>query len=190
MVWEDVVEVLDNGRTVLVGVDATQYRAHHKLFYSTRDDAFFVAIQDVTTGHVITVLPLEFVRWNIGADMRGRARLLAFPFRRPTSAWILNCHRRRGKSLKGGRFELTARLQSSADGKEFTRSARFIMKGHVQHPAGRFLEWVHVFTREIAEQYVRRAVIVGFTARIRDRNDLQWIETLDVDDELVEWSTI
>lgn len=55
----ELAELLDRGRAVTLGVDEYSNRLR-RLFYSAQDEQFFVAVQDVKTGDVVTVLPLEY----------------------------------------------------------------------------------------------------------------------------------
>lgn len=64
---DDVAAILDNDLAVSVGVDPFSNRLR-RVFYSIPDEQFFVAVQDVNAGAVVTVLPLEYhanLRWPI-----------------------------------------------------------------------------------------------------------------------------
>ena len=52
----------------------------HVLFYSTVDSAFFVAIQDVIDGTIITLLPLEYhdnLAWPVAEEQKQAAIVLS-----------------------------------------------------------------------------------------------------------------
>lgn len=68
-------------RTVIVGVEPFTNRVH-KLFYSRADSAHFVGVQDISTGEMITVLPLEYhenLAWKIPPERLSEAILRASP---------------------------------------------------------------------------------------------------------------
>jgi hypothetical protein len=49
----------------------------HELFYSSRDDDWFVAVYDERTRETITVVPYYWHRWVISSDALNKARELA-----------------------------------------------------------------------------------------------------------------
>ncbi len=56
----------------------------HRLFYSSPDDRHFVAIQDMTNGEVITILPLDYhqnLAWKVSQKKLNKAMRLAAPQR-------------------------------------------------------------------------------------------------------------
>jgi hypothetical protein len=55
----EVAELLDSDRVVLIGHEKNSPRIH-RLFYSKRDNYCFVAVQDETTGEVVTVVPADY----------------------------------------------------------------------------------------------------------------------------------
>ncbi|MDO8462706.1 MAG: hypothetical protein Q7S96_00320 [bacterium] len=61
--------------SVLIGAHADEGRTHH-LFYSGVDDDYFIAVLH-DSGWVVTVLPIAYARWPVGADVLARARALA-----------------------------------------------------------------------------------------------------------------
>ena len=56
---EEVAAILDQGLAVNVGIDPFSNRLR-RVFFSAPDRTFFVAVQDVSDGALVTVLPLEF----------------------------------------------------------------------------------------------------------------------------------
>ncbi|MCK5916947.1 MAG: hypothetical protein KAG34_00885 [Cocleimonas sp.] len=56
---ETLCELLDDNIVVITGIETSSNR-HHKVFYSPLNKMCFVAIQDQKTGHIITVLPLDY----------------------------------------------------------------------------------------------------------------------------------
>ena len=68
----DIGEILDFGMYKVINrVDI--FNKEHRLFYSVRDDAFFVAIQDIHAGTVITVLP-ESYHDNLNVRVKDKDR--------------------------------------------------------------------------------------------------------------------
>lgn len=64
---EEIAAILDSGLGVPVGRKPGMNR-NHILFYSQKDDDYFVAIQDEIMGAVVTVLPLDFhasLAWKV-----------------------------------------------------------------------------------------------------------------------------
>jgi hypothetical protein len=64
---QDFLSILDTYRTTSAGYEPQTCR-WHRLFYSRPDDKHFVAIQDISNGEVITILPLDFhenLAWKI-----------------------------------------------------------------------------------------------------------------------------
>jgi hypothetical protein len=80
---EEIAAILDRGLFVNTG-QRPGFNRVHLVFYSHLDNDYFVAIQDVTTGTVITILPLDYhetLAWGISAADCERAKeiLLAAP---------------------------------------------------------------------------------------------------------------
>ena len=74
---QEVADLLDQERYVLIGIEDGSSVAH-KLIYSVLDNSWFVVIQDDVCGHVITILPAAFEkRMEVSADAIRQARLLA-----------------------------------------------------------------------------------------------------------------
>lgn len=74
--WEDVANILDRGLFVDTG-HKPGFMGHHLLFYSSVDQTCFVAIQDIHSGTVVTILPLDYhknLAWEISDDLCERAR--------------------------------------------------------------------------------------------------------------------
>jgi hypothetical protein len=73
---EEIAEILDRGLVVNTG-QRPGFDRVHLLFYSHVDNDYFVAIQDVITGTVITILPLDYhetLAWKINEADRECAR--------------------------------------------------------------------------------------------------------------------
>ena len=80
---DEIAAILDRGLVVNTG-QRPGFNRVHLVFYSYLDNDYFVAIQDVVTGTVITILPLDYhetLAWGISAADCERAReiLLAAP---------------------------------------------------------------------------------------------------------------
>ncbi len=67
--------ILDNEEYVCIGSDGKN--VFHKLFYSLGDQFWFVAIQDNANGEVITILPVDYYRYEVSHDTLQKARQLA-----------------------------------------------------------------------------------------------------------------
>jgi hypothetical protein len=64
---EEIANILDNKLVVNTGKQPG-FNRNHLLFYSLRDDDWFVAIQDGLTGTVVTILPLDYhqnLAWKV-----------------------------------------------------------------------------------------------------------------------------
>ena len=73
---ETLCELLDNDIVVITGKETSSNR-HHKVFYSPLNKMCFVAIQDYKTGHIITVLPIDYHQnkaWVISYDAQKMAK--------------------------------------------------------------------------------------------------------------------
>jgi hypothetical protein len=76
---DDVKCLLDSGATVQVSAQRAA-QLTHRLFFSSIDDAWFVAVQDINDGGVLTTLPLEYfinLHGKVPAAYRRSARRLA-----------------------------------------------------------------------------------------------------------------
>jgi hypothetical protein len=63
----EVAAILDHDLAVMVGIDSFSNRLR-RVFLSVPDSEFFVAVQDIRNGEVVTVLPLDYhanLRWPI-----------------------------------------------------------------------------------------------------------------------------
>lgn len=72
----DLVDLLDAGLFVNIGQETGNNRVH-KLFYSQPDEMCFVAIHDVSTNTLITVLPLDYhanIAWVVSLDAQIQAK--------------------------------------------------------------------------------------------------------------------
>lgn len=78
MSWQDLSNLLDRKVYVDSG-HVPGFSRHHLVFYSELDQTCFVAIQDIRTGTVITILPLGYqarLTWAISDDICERAKAL------------------------------------------------------------------------------------------------------------------
>lgn len=76
MTHHELAKLLDNDLVVTIGDEKKSNRVH-KLFYSQKDRLCFVAIQDVKTGTVITVLPIDYhhnIAWVVSIDAQVQAK--------------------------------------------------------------------------------------------------------------------
>ena len=73
---ETLCELLDADIAVPTGIETSSNR-HHKVFYSPLNRMCFVAVQDSKTGHIITVLPIDYhqnTAWVIAHDAQIMAK--------------------------------------------------------------------------------------------------------------------
>jgi hypothetical protein len=73
---DEIAKILDRGLVVNTG-QRPGFNRVHLVFYSHLDNDYFVAIQDVVTGTVITILPLDYhetLAWGISAADCERAK--------------------------------------------------------------------------------------------------------------------
>jgi len=76
--WNEVATILNQGLFVDTG-HKPGFMRHHLLFYSSVDKTCFVAIQDMHSGTVITILPLDYhknLAWEISDDLCEQAKKL------------------------------------------------------------------------------------------------------------------
>lgn len=74
----DLAAMLNYDLALDIGAEPQTNRVH-KLFYSPKDFMCFVAIQDVKTGTVITVLPLDYhecIAWKVSVEAQNKAKQL------------------------------------------------------------------------------------------------------------------
>ena len=73
---ETLCEILDDDLVVTTGGETSTNR-YHKVFYSPLNKMCFVAVQDCKTGHIITVLPIDYHQnkaWVISNDAQIMAK--------------------------------------------------------------------------------------------------------------------
>ena len=73
---EALCEILDDDLVVTTGGETSSNR-YHKVFYSPLNKMCFVAVQDCKTGHIITVLPIDYHQnkaWVISNDAQLMAK--------------------------------------------------------------------------------------------------------------------
>ena len=73
---EELCEILDDDLVVTTGGETSSNR-YHKVFYSPLNKMCFVAVQDCKTGHIITVLPIDYHQnkaWVISNDAQIMAK--------------------------------------------------------------------------------------------------------------------
>lgn len=78
MSWKEVANLLDRKMYVDSG-HVPGFSRHHLVFYSSVDQTCFVAIQDIHSGTVVTVLPLNYqakLTWAISDEICDRAKAL------------------------------------------------------------------------------------------------------------------
>jgi hypothetical protein len=78
---EELIALIDSNMTHIVGCRQQPPHAHH-VFFSPKDVNHFVAVQDIVTGEVITVLPLDYhenLAWKVGRKNLKRAILKSAP---------------------------------------------------------------------------------------------------------------
>ncbi len=76
MTSETLCEILDEDLVITTGGETGSNR-YHKVFYSPLNKMCFVAVQDCKTGHVITVLPIDYHQnkaWVISHDAQIMAK--------------------------------------------------------------------------------------------------------------------
>ena len=76
MSHRELAEHLDADLVINIGQETNNNKVH-KLFYSTKDKICFVAIQDVKTGTVVTVLPIDYhenICWAVSVDAQSQAK--------------------------------------------------------------------------------------------------------------------
>ena len=76
---EQIREIIDSDRAILVAQE-DHGRKIHKLFWSTIDLSWYVAVQDVNNGGVITLLPPNASYFAMDDNALGQARLLALEY--------------------------------------------------------------------------------------------------------------
>ncbi len=75
---EALCEILDDDLVVTTGGEISSNR-YHKVFYSPLNKMCFVAVQDCKTGHIITVLPIDYHQnkaWVISSDAQLMAKAI------------------------------------------------------------------------------------------------------------------
>lgn len=73
---QELAHILDAEKAFNIGQENKSNRVH-KLFYSEKDDICFVAVQDIKTGTVITVLPIDYhenIAWKISLASQNIAK--------------------------------------------------------------------------------------------------------------------
>jgi hypothetical protein len=101
---QEVKKLIDNGLVVLIGKDESTNKAH-KLFFSMVDANWFVAVQDESTGELVTVLPHNYHnRWRISSEALQLARRIALGEVKPTAPVFTS---------RGSAFWFSAYLQGS-----------------------------------------------------------------------------
>jgi hypothetical protein len=76
MTHKELADLLNDDVVINIGQEPNSNRAH-KLFYSIRDKVCFVAIQDIKTGTVVTVLPIDYhenISWSVSIEAQNQAK--------------------------------------------------------------------------------------------------------------------
>ena len=79
LTFYELAKILDCHVFIDIG-NEPGFNRQHRLFYSDKDEAFYVAIQDIHTGGVVTVLPPEYhenISWKIKSHEFMQAKELA-----------------------------------------------------------------------------------------------------------------
>ena len=72
---EEVKTILDEGRCLPIGSE--NIKREHILFYSEPDNFYFVAVFDVETGTIITILPVDYHnKWRVPESSLNMAKRL------------------------------------------------------------------------------------------------------------------
>jgi len=75
---DDLIEIINSGLNINVGQEKSTNRVH-KLFYSDNDKSCFVVIQDIKTGTIITILPIDYhdnIAWVVSVELQNQAKFL------------------------------------------------------------------------------------------------------------------
>jgi len=75
---EILMAVINHDLAINIGQESKSNRVH-KLFYSHRDQMCFVAIQDIKTGTIITLLPIDYhnnIAWIVSLESQNQAKRL------------------------------------------------------------------------------------------------------------------
>jgi hypothetical protein len=78
MTHRELASLLDDDLAINIGEEKNSNRVH-KLFYSERDKICLVAIQDIKTGTVVTVLPIDYhenISWAVSLESQLQAKNL------------------------------------------------------------------------------------------------------------------
>jgi len=76
MTHRELADLLGADLVIVIGQEQNNNRVH-KLFHSAKDNVCFVAIQDIKTGTVITVLPIDYhenICWSVSIDAQQQAK--------------------------------------------------------------------------------------------------------------------
>lgn len=75
---KELADILDADLALNIGQENKSNKVH-KLFYSERDKICFVAIQDIKTGTVVTVIPIDYhenISWVVSIESQNQAKKL------------------------------------------------------------------------------------------------------------------
>jgi len=75
---ETLIALINHDLAINIGQENKSNRVH-KLFYSHRDQMCFVAIQDIKTGTIITLLPIDYhnnIAWIVSLESQNQAKRL------------------------------------------------------------------------------------------------------------------
>lgn len=79
LTYLEIAKILDCHMFVDIGREPG-FNREHRLFYNIKDSAHFIAIQDIHTGGVVTILPLDYhenISWKIKGNQLKAAQLIA-----------------------------------------------------------------------------------------------------------------
>ena len=89
----EVADLLDYDLAVDVGTECGTSRLH-RLFFSTPDRMCFVAVQDESTGEVVTILPIDYhdtTGWKVSSNAMVEAKKLVFPEAADVAHELVTC---------------------------------------------------------------------------------------------------
>lgn len=102
---EELIEIIEKERFIVVGCEGRKQYRQHLLFYSISDDLYMVAVYDIHSKSVITILPIEY-HSVLTKELLDEAYSLSGiePLPNKSKTWITRD--------KPGRMRITAILES------------------------------------------------------------------------------
>lgn len=102
---EELIEIIEKNRFIVVGCEGRKQYRQHLLFYSISDGLYMVVVYDIHSKSVITILPIEYhsvLTKELLDEACSISGIELLPKKRKT--WVIK--------LKPGRMKITAILQS------------------------------------------------------------------------------